>query len=408
MHRKTLVALAFAVLLSSIPAVAAPPPVPRGPEFRINTNTRVTNNSPSIAAFPEGGFVVVWAGAGVNARFLDAEGRPKGGVIRLGGVTDVDQVVADRDGSFLVVWTWILPPDPTTIIFARRFNHDGTPRGNRIRVSLPSTFNRRDAVATIGPDGRFAVAWKAEIPIPAFEDASYTNAVGRIFTAQGTPLTPEITLRAGSEPSPAGDDTIDALPSSLALKPDGTLVALVQENWDCFQSYLVEVPPGGEPAAPQSLGSVLCGPFILDGNLVAASLAMGKDGSLVATWSDYDLEAQRFAPDGKPRGDWFRLANEQVSYQYEPQAALQAGGTFVIAWTEEDRDGDGYGIFGRAFAAIGTPRTQDFQINTTTEGNQYHPAIAAGRQGPAVVVWVSEPIPYGRSDIFARVLSPER
>ncbi|HYU32071.1 MAG TPA: hypothetical protein VEW48_07900 [Thermoanaerobaculia bacterium] len=406
MHLKALVALAAVVLSSSVPAMAAPP-VPRGPEFRINANTRVSNFSPSIAAFPEGGFVVVWAGAGVNARFLDAEGRPKGGVVRLGGLTDVDQVVADRDGSFLVVWAGLPSGEAATAIYARRFNRDGTPRGNRIRVSLPSASNRYDAVATIGPDGRFAVAWKADIPIPGSEDGRYTNAVGRIFTAQGTPLTPEITLRAGSEPSPAGDDTIDALPSSLALRPDGTLAALVQENWACFQSYLVEVPPGGEPSAPQSLGSILCSNFIFN-NLVAASLAMGKDGSLVATWSDYDIEAQRFAPDGKPRGDWFRLAQEQVSYQYEPHAALQAGGTFVIAWTEEDRDGDGYGIFGRAFAAIGTPRTQDFQINTTTEGNQYHPAIAAGRQGPAVVVWVQEPIPYGRSDIFARVLSPER
>ncbi|MEP7012286.1 MAG: hypothetical protein ABJC13_18340 [Acidobacteriota bacterium] len=407
MRSKTLVALALVVLASSIPAAAAFPPVPMGPEFRVNTNTVASSYSPSIAAFPDGGFVVVWSNSGATtARFLDSEGRPVSGEIRLAGAIGVDQVVADRDGSFLVVWTGGIPDTPQSIVFARRFNRDGTPRGKRIRASVPSTSNRYSAVATIGSDGRFAVAWVSEVPVPAFDDVRYTNAVGRIFTAQGRPLTPEITLRAGEEPTSAGDDTIYAFPSSLALKPDGTLAALVQEAGYCFQSYLLQMPPGGAPSELKSLGSIFCG--IPSRSGLEASLAMGKDGSLVATWSDEDVEAQRFAPDGKPRGQWFRLSSEQVSYQFEPAAALQAGGPFVIAWTEEDRDGDGRGIFGRAFAANGTPRTQDFRINTTTAGDEYDPAIAAPRQGPAVVVWTRSLVRNGRSDIFARVLLPDR
>ena len=404
MRLKTLVALAF-VVLSSIPATAAFPPVPTGPEFRINTTTGTSSISPSVAAFPDGGFVVSWTSSGAKARFLDSEGRPLGGEIRLAGVNGVvDQVVADRDGTFLVVWTGVLPGSPESIIFVRRFNRDGAPRGKRIRASLPSTSDRYNAVATIGPDGRFAVAWKSDVPIPAIEGATYTDAVGRIFSAQGAPLTPEITLLAGDAPSPAGDDTIDTFPSSLALKPDGTLAALVQDTGECFRRFFLEVSPDGEPSDTQFLGSPFCG----GGGGLEVSLAMGKDGSLVATFSDDNVQAQRFAPDGRPRGQSFRLSSEQVYYQYEPAVALQAGGPFVVAWTEEDRDGDGRGIFGRAFAANGTPRTQDFQINTTTAGDQYEPEIAAHRQGPAVVVWTQSLVENGRTDIFARVLSPNR
>jgi hypothetical protein len=404
MRLKTRVALAFVVLSSSIPTTAALPPVPTGPEFRVNTNTEFSCSSPSIAAYPDGGFVVVWSNGFTNARFLDSEGRPVSGEIRLAGVGRVDQVVVDRDGSFLVVWTGGLPDTPESIIFARRFNRDGRPRGKRIRASLPSTSDRHDAVATIGADGRFAIAWKSDVPIPREGFSPYTDAVVRIFTAQGTPLTPEITLRTGQPPTSAGDDTIYAFPSSLALKPDGTLAALVQETGECFRRYFLEVSPDGEPSGSQFLGSPFCG----GGGGLEASLAMGKDGSLVATFSDDNVQAQRFAPDGRPRGQSFPLSSEQVYYQYEPAVALQAGGHFVVAWTEEDRDGDGRGIFGRAFAANGTPRTQDFRINTTTAGDQYEPEIAAHRKGPAVVVWTQSLVENGRTDIFARVLSPNR
>ena len=407
MRLKTLVAVAFVVLSASRPGAAALPPVPTGSEFRVNTSTGVSQDSPSIAAFSDGGFVVVWSGSGARARFLDAAGKPVGGEIRLVGVGGgVDQVMADRDGSFLVAWTGALPERSESIVFVRRFNRDGTPRGKRIRASLPSTSNRYNAVATVGPDGRFAVAWVSDVPVPEFEGGRYTNAVGRIFSARGTPLTPEIVLHAGEPPTRAGDDTIFAFPSSLALKPSGHLAALVQETGNCFQSYLVEVPLGGPPSGLQDLGSPLCGFQVRDG--LEASLAVGKDGSLVATWSDFDVQAQRFAPDGTPRGQTFELSRDQVSNQYEPAAALQAGGQFVAAWTEEDRDGDGRGIFGRAFAANGTARTQVFRINTTTAGDQYDPAIAAPREGPAVVVWTRSLVANGRTDIFARVLSPNR
>jgi hypothetical protein len=110
----------------------------------------------------------------------------------------------------------------------------------------------------------------------------------------------------------------------------------------------------------------------------------------------------------RPGAPWFRLSSEREFFQDHPAAALQAGGHFVVAWTEEDRDGDGRGIFGRAFSVRGTARTEDFQINTTTAGDQYDPAIAAPRQGPAVVVWTQSLVPNGRTDIFARVLSPNR
>lgn len=391
-----LVALAFL----SVPAIAAPTPTPKGAEIRVSTDARVSHRNPSVSAFRDGGFVVAWtANGGVRARFLDSRGRPTSGEIplKMGGlVGTLDQVVADRDGSFLVVMT---SERPVESVYVRRFNRNGTPKGKLFRPHLPSHLARSGGVAAIAPDGRFAVAWRALVSWSG-EGSDYTNAVVRIFSARGTPLTPEITLREGDPGTFAGDNWTDALPSSLAIAPDGTLSALIQDNGAVdLGDHLARLNLNGEPS-PQVQHIAGCG-FPYD---TTGSLAMGADGSVVAAWSCYDAVALRLSPSGAPRGAPFLISQEFSDYQLDPSVALQAGGSFVIVWTDQaEWDGDGKGIFGRAFAPNGTPRTGDFLVNVTTAGDQHEPAIAAPRRGNVLVVW-SQTID-GQSGIFARVLA---
>lgn len=230
--------------------------------------------------------------------------------------------------------------------------------------------------------------------------------IGRIFSVEGTPLTPEITLVEGDGASAAGDDRLDAFPVDLVFKSNGTMVALVQDHdhgGGCLQSLLVLVPDGSsEPAEYLGLGSLGWGPP----EHLEASVTVGRDGSLLAAWSEFGIQAQRFAPNETPEAAFF-VSKDSVDSQLDPVSALQTGGSFVIAWTETTRDGDGKGIFGRAFAGNGLPRSGDFRINVTTAGDQHNPAIAAARQGPVVVVWL-QPNDQGGSDVFARVLSETR
>jgi hypothetical protein len=399
---KTLAVLSFAALSLAGPATAAPAPTPRGTEIRVNTNSTVSHFFPRVAVFPDGGFVVVWtSSSGVRARFFDPKGKPVTGERPLAVSGYVNQAVADGDGSFLVVWTGSTAARPSLNVYARRFNRDGTPRGNGIRANDPSPYDRYDGVAAVGRDGRFAIAWKSAVPLgPNPDDGRYLDAVGRIFKVSGAAATPEITIRQGEGPTAAGDDTINVFPTSLALAPDGTLTTLVHET-DCDRSYLVRIPPSGGPGNLQLLGSPFCGP-----GYPGSSLAVGLDGSLVATWMDYGVTAQRFASSGAPRGPYFVVSQNPLSYQRDAAVALQAGGTFVVVWTDLDgRDGAGKGVYGRAFAANGTPRTGDFRINTTTAGDQFAPAIATAREGPLVVAWTQQAVESGQSDVFVRVLS---
>lgn len=386
----TRVLLAFALLaLLALPAVAGPP-MPVGGEIQISAS----GFEPYISVFPDGRFVVVWNGpAGARVRFLDRQGNPASGEIPLKLTGIVNQVAADRDGSFLVVWTSITDP---TSVYVRRFNPNGSPRGKLIRANVPSSRNRFNPVITIGADGRFAVAWSAEIEPAAPWEEGATEAVGRIFSAKGTPLTPEFILLEASPAGPPGDDGNNAYPASLGLAPDGTLNALVRYFGICVESFLARVAPGASERTELIRFDASCQGL----QSREQGLALGKDGSVVLTFVSDELYALRFSPHGTRRGNYVTVSEDFSSFQADPAIALQAGGSFVVVWTDlGDRDGDGDGIFGRAFSPQGVPLTPDFQVNLTAAGDQADPAIAAPRRGPLVVVWS------GPAGIVARVLS---
>ena len=387
MKSRVLLAIAL-VALVSLPALAGPP-VPAGPEIQVSAS----GFDPSIAAFPDGRFVVVWNGdGGARARFFDSQGRPTSGKILLKAVGTVNQVAADRDGTFLVAWTGHSQPSS---VYFRRFSPNGSPRGKVIRANAPSNRLRFHPVIAVGADGRIAVAWAAEIvPAAPWEEGS-TEAVARIFSAKGTPLTPELIILEASPPGPPGDDGNHAYPASLALAPNGTLSALVRYLGICTESFVARVPRGASQRSELIPFPGACG----GEHSVEQGMAMGKDGSLVAAYVDHDLYAQRLSPSGTFRGGIVTVTDE-ASYQADPSVALQAGGSFVIVWTDlSDRDGDGDGIFGRAFTPQGAPRTPDFPINLSTAGDQADPEIAAPRKGQMLVVWS------GPGGILARVLS---
>ena len=240
-------------------------------------------------------------------------------------------------------------------------------------------------MAAISRDGRIAVAWSSTV-WPNDEQA-YGNAVARIFSAKGNPLTKEIVLKEGRITGPGRFDFVSAAPQSIAFAPDGTLSVLVGESrTNCLRHYLVRRTPGGS-LSRQSLNPS-CAVAYLNPN---DSLAMGLDGSLVAVWSRDGIVAGRFSPQGTPRGEAFPVSEEPAENQRDAGVALQAGGSFVVVWlVANGQEGGGQEIFGRAFAPNGTPRTGNFLVNTTTEGARYLPVIAAARNGNVLVVWLQQ------------------
>ncbi|MEM8962328.1 MAG: hypothetical protein AAGD38_12670 [Acidobacteriota bacterium] len=121
------------------------------------------------------------------------------------------------------------------------------------------------------------------------------------------------------------------------------------------------------------------------------TVAMGTDGSFVAAWTRFppnaNVFARRFAADGTPLTGDLAVPNVTTGNQDDASVSIFANGDFVIVWDDDNRDGDQRGIYGRIFAADGTPMGDDFPINATSLGDQNDAVVAVLSNDDFVVAW---------------------
>ncbi|HZF10171.1 MAG TPA: hypothetical protein VFE33_15390 [Thermoanaerobaculia bacterium] len=384
--------LGLGILLAATftPPAAAAPPRPVGSEIAVNVATLGSHVWPVTDLFSDGGFVLAWTDIGqkssVHARFFSAAGTPVSGEIRLLAPSDsntqVTSVVVDRDDSFLVAWMDTPPGKPTRVL-VERFNRTGKALGPAFQVHAGSPQPRFGGRLALCPGGGFAVAWTAaEDHLTHTEEGADVHAAdvyARVYTAGGVPLSPEFR---------ANESTFDdQFLAGLAVSPNGVLNVLYTSWEELYALRMRRLTPRGRPLGAE----VAVSSEDPNGAAGLAALSQAPDGTFTVAWSAYGLAdavtARRFAADGSPLTDDFGVELRGQGQDVVGDLASLPDGGFVAVWTnQEARDGEGEGIFGRAFGPSGLPLTRDFQLNETTPGNQHDPVVA-GRNGRFVVAW---------------------
>jgi hypothetical protein len=147
------------------------------------------------------------------------------------------------------------------------------------------------------------------------------------------------------------------------------------------------------------------------------SVAADGDGDFLIAWSSnqqdgdgYGVFARRFSSTGIAQAAEFRVSERTVDTQRRPQVAASAGGGFVIAWQSSGQDGSSYGIFARRFSSTGGPLGAEVQANTYTHSAQRDATVTSSESGGAagsfVVAWTDEGGQDGSGyGIFARRFS---
>ena len=122
-----------------------------------------------------------------------------------------------------------------------------------------------------------------------------------------------------------------------------------------------------------------------------------NDGGFVVTWesnnqdgNNYGVFGQRYDASGTVQGSEFQVNTTTNSVQTNSSVTALNDGGFVVTWESNNQDGDKHGIFGQRYDASGNAVGGEFQVNTTTSGEQLNSRVAALNDGGFVVTWESE------------------
>jgi len=306
---------------------------PQGSEFAVNANTMQGQFLPIVAMDADGDFVVVWsggAGSGLTGKRFSAAGVPQGSVFPVntspGSLVDAE-IAMDDVGNFVVVWEQENGLDGNLSgIFAQRFNAAGVPQGTEFRVNTYTTSNQRTPSVAMDADGDFVVAWESfKGGFTSFE------VCAQRFNSAGVPQGGEFTANTytlSEQKNP-----------SVAMDPDGNFVIA----WD----------------------------------------SLGQDNNSAA------VIARQYDSSGTAQGGEILVNSYTTGVQWEPSAAMDSDGNFVVIWSGDQEDGSGMGVFGQAFSSAGFRQGGEFRANTFTSSEQTRCAVAMDADGSFSVVWDS-------------------
>ncbi len=128
-----------------------------------------------------------------------------------------------------------------------------------------------------------------------------------------------------------------------------------------------------------------------------AAIAMDEAGNFIVVWSSYlqdgssnSVFARLFDPNCGQLGEEFQINTTSSGNQAEPAVAMDAAAGFVVVWqgpgfTEEDRDD----IFARRVDPNGSAAGEEFLVNSYTNDQQLLPSVAMNDDGTFIIVWES-------------------
>jgi hypothetical protein len=275
--------------------------------------------------------------------------------------------------SLCVLLLFLLP----SLLAAQR------PLGPPLRVSQTARPQQGLAGLAMNPQGDFVVTWVSENPA----GGTY-SAHARRFAADGTPVTDEILIAEQAEYAPQAAVLADGSFVVAFNAAPGLRVRHYDADGELERERLVVSQPRSDPRiAPLQdggfalvwtrAGAVFLRLFGADDKPVGpvrrvtargieAAVAVGPAGELVVSWiqvtplagnphfSETRLLAQRYEPNGGPRGQQIVLREKSPTAVGNSGVAKDRNGNFLAVWTAYNGDGT-FGTFARRYGVDGTP-----------------------------------------------------
>ncbi|MBK7954247.1 MAG: hypothetical protein IPK02_09950 [Candidatus Accumulibacter sp.] len=261
---------------------------------------------------------------------------------------------------------------------------DGTPKAygeEQVNTFVPNS--QSDAAVAKLSGGGYVVVWNSS----SAQDGSADGVYAQRYSGSGVAVGPEFRVNTTTSNSQYDPAVVGLSDGSFVVAwtdnaADGSSEGVFAQRFD---------------SAGVALGSQFAVNTYTNSNQAQPKIA-AYAGGFVATWYSYGEDnyghgvySQRFDNAGVKSGGEIQVSSDFASYQYEPDVAARADGSFVIVYrSDQTQDGSGVGVYAQRFDSAGAKLGGEFLVNTTTANSQYQPRVAMLSDGDFVVVWYDD------------------
>ena len=312
---------------------------------------------------------------------------------------DPDIAVHPQDDTYVLAWEDDRDGDGQYQIRAAIFAADGEELVDPFTVNDSSRGQQLSPQIAIAPDGHFVVVW---------EDDSNDNGIlevrARAFHSDGTEYFPQFDVNVSSSGQQSN--------ARIAMDDKGNFVVVWEDdrNKDGLYNLLARGfhADGTERIPTYEVNERS------SGQQTSPDIAMTPDGAYVIVWEDdgrndglFEINAVVAGPDGMPRFNEFTVNSRNSGQQRKPSVAINAEGSFLVAW-EDDRDGDGnFQVHARCFAIDGTEQIAQFTVNERSAGQQYNVHVSMDRAGNFALAWEDDRDNDGQAHVTVGIFLPD-
>jgi Ca2+-binding RTX toxin-like protein len=358
-------------------------------KFLINTVTAGNQTEPTVAALPDGGFVVAWADdsrtdadkslQGIKAQVFGGDGGKVGEEFLVNseyanGQTKPSIAVLDS-GGFVISW-----------VDASLVGTDTSGSGIKAQVFEPTIVGPTD-IALSGL--QVSETHLANLPVASL---SATGGVGGSFTFEIIEDSTDGAFGADGDKLVVIDNT------KLDFETGQSATIKVRVTDSGGNSYEEEFTLAVTDSAIEQLysaGAEQLANTATNQYQYGSEIARLESGGYVVTWSDnsglggdasgYSVRAQVYDADGAKAGGEVLVNQVTDGDQYETSVTGLSDGRFVVVW--EDSSGDG-NIKARIFGADGVADGPEFQVDPAEwGGSSYYPSVTALDDGGFAVLY---------------------
>lgn len=385
-------------------------PAPLGDEIVVNKTTSGSQRGPDTAVLSDGRFVALWADdsasdGDIRGQLFSAEG------VKLGdeflatpdGEHYEPSVAALPDGGFVVVWRSLQPvdeDDSEVLIQGQVFDQSGAKSGEVFVATGPLDGSVNRPGVSVLADGGFVVTWDEFKQTGV--DTYAEDVMARVFDSDGVPAGAAFVANT-STTNPQNSPAVTTL-------SDGRFVIA----WSDDSGKTDPDTPQTDVRAQifNANGSKSGGEFVVNSTVVhnqfGPDIASLPDGRFVVTWMDRsgvdanaDIKAQVFNADGTKSGSELSVNTTIIDEQSEPSVAALGDGRFVVAWEDKSVE-DASVIRAQLFAADGTKSGAEFALSPAPADYEESPALVALSDARFVAAW-SVREPSSDTDVHAQI-----